>query len=108
MSVKAIKDNELKGELEANENVAIKFYADWCGSCRLISPKFKKMSDDEQFNNIEFIEINAEENPEARKWAGVKNLPFFAVVKNGEIVEADTTSKEEKIVEMLNLLHREN
>ena len=102
--VKTITDIDFKSELDGNENVAIKFFADWCGTCRLISPKFKKMSEQDNFSNIDFIEVNAETNPEARKWASVKNLPFFAVVKNGEIIEASSVGKEEKILEMLEKL----
>jgi thiol-disulfide isomerase/thioredoxin len=102
--VKTITDIDFKTELDSNENVAIKFYADWCGTCRLISPKFKKMSEQDNYANISFIEVNAETNPEARKWASVTNLPFFAVVKNGEIVEASSAGKEEKILELLEKL----
>ncbi len=102
--VKNITDTDFKSEISDNQNVAIKFYADWCGSCRLISPKFKNLSEQESYSGISFIEVNAETNPEARKWASVKNLPFFAVVKNGEIVEASSAGKEEKIIEMLGKL----
>jgi len=102
--VKNITDTDFKSEISNNKNVAIKYYADWCGTCRLISPKFKKLSEEENYSGIDFIEVNAEKNPEARKWAGVQNLPFFAVVKDGQIVEASSAGKEEKIIEMLGKL----
>lgn len=101
MAVQAITDKELQDELRDNSRIAIKFYADWCGSCRLIAPKFKKLSEDDRFLDIKFVEINAEQNPEARKWAGVTNLPFFAVVKDGQLVAADCVAKEDKVIEML-------
>jgi thioredoxin-like negative regulator of GroEL len=48
--------------------------------------------------------VNAEDNPVARRLGGVDNLPFFAVFKNGKLVEGVATSKEDKLVEMLNLI----
>jgi thioredoxin-like negative regulator of GroEL len=50
------------------------------------------------------MEVNAEENPEARKLAGVNNLPFVATFKGGKLLEAHATGKEEAVVEMLEKL----
>ncbi len=47
-----------------------------------------------------FLEIDAEHNPEARKLAGVTNLPFFATFKDGQLVKADFTSKVENVQAM--------
>jgi len=105
MSVIKATDIDFNELLKNNENVAVKFYADWCGSCRLFSPKFNRLSNDERFTNITFLDVNAEQNAEARKLAGVSNLPFFAVFKNGKLVEGATTSKEEYVVEMLQKLN---
>ena len=99
--VNTITDQEFHDKVKNHKRLVIKYHADWCGTCRLISPKYKKLSESEPFIDIEFIEVDAEKNPEARKWANVKNLPFFAVVKDGEIVMAESTGKEEKLVEML-------
>jgi thiol-disulfide isomerase/thioredoxin len=103
MSVEPITDNDLK-QGEITGPAIIKFYADWCGSCKLISPKFKRLSEDEQYQGIRFLETNAEKNPVVRKWAGVTNLPFFATVKDGKVLEASMAGKEEKIVDMLSKL----
>jgi thioredoxin 1 len=48
--------------------------------------------------------VNAEENLEARKAAGVDNLPYFAVFKNGKLVNGAATSLEPKVVELLESL----
>jgi thiol-disulfide isomerase/thioredoxin len=105
MSVIKATDTDFNELLTNNENVVVKFYADWCGSCRLFSPKFNRLSNDERFTNITFLDVNAEQNAEARKLAGVSNLPFFAVFKNGKLIEGATTSKEEYVVEMLQKLN---
>jgi thiol-disulfide isomerase/thioredoxin len=99
--VKTITDTEFEQEIKSNDRVVIKYYADWCGTCRLIAPKFKKMSETDDNQGIDFIEVNAEKNPAARKWGSVSNLPYFAVVKNGELVETASTGKEERVMEMI-------
>jgi len=101
MAVVTATDADFSEALKNNPKVVVKYYADWCGSCRLFAPKFNRLSNDERFQDITFLDVNAEKNPEARKAAGVSNLPFFAVFKNGELVEGAPTSKEEYLVEML-------
>lgn len=101
MSVLKVNDVEFAEMISGKEKVVVKFYADWCGSCRLISPKFNRMSEEEKNQDILFLDVNAEENPEARKLAGVSNLPFFAVFKNGTLVQADFTAKPESVESMI-------
>lgn len=101
MSVLKVNDTEFAEMISGKEKVVVKYYADWCGSCRLISPKFNRMSEEEKNQGITFLEVNAEENPEARKLAGVSNLPFFAVFKNGVLLQADFTAKAESVEAMI-------
>jgi len=105
MRVVSVNDQEFKTQLEQHPNVIVKYYADWCGSCKLFAPKFKRLSADERFSTIEFLEVNAEQNPEARKLAGVDNLPFMATFKNGKLLKGDSTSKEENVVAMMEELN---
>jgi thioredoxin 1 len=102
MAVTLHTDSDFAQAIQANEKVIVKYFADWCGSCKLFAPKYKRLSNDERFAGIAFLEVNAEVSPEARKLAGVDNLPFFATFKNGKLLAAQSTSKEENVVEMLN------
>jgi thiol-disulfide isomerase/thioredoxin len=101
MAVRLLTDVDFKSNIERHDKVIVKYFADWCGSCKLFAPKFKRLSGDERFTGVEFVEVNAEESPEARKAAGVDNLPFFATFKNGRLVKGESTSKEEFVVGML-------
>ncbi|MDC0579511.1 thioredoxin family protein [Bacteroidia bacterium] len=101
MSVEESKDQDFNNQLVNHDKIVVKYYANWCGTCKLFSPKYKRLSNDERYANITFLDVNAEENPIARRLGGVDNLPFFAVFKDGNLVEGVATSKEEKLVEML-------
>ncbi len=105
MAVIQATDTDFLQVLSSNPKVVVKYFADWCGSCRLFSPKFKRMSDNEQFTDIAFVDVNAETSPEARALANVTNLPFFAVFKNGVLVDTVAASKEEAVQGLIQKLN---
>ena len=94
-------DSDFETLLKSNSKVIVKYYADWCGSCKLFAPKYKRHSNDENNSDILFLEVNAEENEQARKLGGVDNLPFIASFKNGSLLEGTATSKEEYLQKMI-------
>jgi len=99
-----VNDSTFSQELSQHGKVIVKYYASWCGSCKLFAPKYKRLSNDERFTDIAFFDVNAEESPESRKLAGVNNLPSFAIFQDGKHVETVATSKEEAVVELLEKL----
>ena len=105
MAVIQATDTDFNEILTSNQKVVVKYYADWCGNCRLFAPKFKRMSDDEQLQGVAFVDVNAEKSPEARKLAGVTNLPFFAVFKDGQLVDTVAASKEEAVRNLVQKLN---
>ena len=82
--------NELIGE---NKTVVVQYSAGWCGNCRIMKPKFKKFSNDNE--EALFVIADAEKFPESRKLAKVDNLPTFAAFKNGEVSGQVQTNKTE-------------
>jgi thioredoxin 1 len=101
MAVSLMTDADFGAHLASGAPTVVKFYADWCGSCKLFTPKFRRMSEEETNAGIVFIDVNAEENPAARSLASIDNLPYFAVFKGGQLVAGLATSKEEVVRELL-------
>ena len=104
MSIQTASDANFINIISSNDKVIVKFHADWCGSCKLIAPKYRRMSDDPRFSSIVFLDVNSEDNPITRKLSGVDNLPFFATFRSGQIVDHTATAKEETVVAMLERL----
>jgi thiol-disulfide isomerase/thioredoxin len=104
MAIQTTTDADFSAIIENNSKVVVKYYADWCGACKLFAPKFRRLSEDERFSDVVFLDVNAEENEKARQLAGVNNLPFMATFKDGKLLEGRPTSKEEKVVEMIQTL----
>lgn len=105
MAVVELTDADFQNSIGNHEKVVVKYFADWCGSCKLFAPKFKRLSGEERFKGIEFAEVNAEQNPEARKAAGVDNLPFIATFRNGQLLKGESTSKEDFVLGMIEELN---
>ena len=86
-----IKDDSLQ-ELIANQpKVIVQYSAGWCGNCRIMKPKFKKMAAENE--GINFVLIDAEKNPNSRQLADVSNLPTFAAFENGTLLNQVQTNK---------------
>ncbi len=104
MAIKISTDADFEQTIKEHDLVIVKYYADWCGSCKLFAPKYRRLSEEEAYSDVLFLDINAEENEQARKVAGVDNLPFFATFKGGTLLEASTGAKEEFVRAMIEKL----
>lgn len=93
-----IKEDNLSEILKDNQKVLVQFGAAWCGNCRLLKPKVKRMAEANQ--EVQFVYVDAEKFPESRKLAEVTNLPTFAIYNNGSFVNQVVTSKEEHLKEI--------
>ena len=93
------KDN-LAEIVRANNVVVVQYSASWCGNCRIMKPKFKKLASENE--NVIFVIADAENFPESRKLANVDNLPTFATFKNGVFVNQTQTNKAEVLIDFVN------
>lgn len=70
-------------EETSKQDTIVKFYADWCGPCKMMAPIFEEVSN--EVENITFFEINIDDNKELAIELGVKSIPTLILFKNGEI-----------------------
>ena len=94
-----LSEDNLSAVLADNEIVMVQYSARWCGNCRLMKPKFKRLSGENEA--IAFVVADAEKFPASRKLANVSNLPTFAAFKNGQLVNQVQTNKEDMLKSLI-------
>lgn len=94
-----LETDTLQEVIGAHSKVMVQYSASWCGNCRIMKPKFKKYSSENE--HITFVIIDAEKNPESRKLANVSNLPTFAAFVDGQLVDQTQTNKTEVLGELI-------
>ena len=89
--VEELKEDILQDFIGSHDKVVVQFSASWCGNCRIMKPKMKKL--DAEHEGITFVTIDAEKFPNSRKLATVDNLPTFAAFHNGSLHGQVQTNK---------------
>ncbi|ADQ81281.1 thioredoxin family protein [Riemerella anatipestifer] len=95
-----LTEDQLQQIVNENEKVMVQYGASWCGNCRIMKPKFKKLASENE--DILFYYVDAEKLPESRKLAKVDNLPTFAAFKNGALVNQVQTNQAESLNNLFN------
>lgn len=98
--IKELEQDNLQQLISDNDTVIVQYSAGWCGNCRIMKPKFKKLATEN--DNIIFIMADAEKFPDSRKLATVDNLPTFATFKKGVFVNQVQTNKFEALKDLVN------
>jgi len=69
----------------------IKFYADWCGPCKVYGPTFTKVREELESDEITFLEINVENDLDNLSGQyGVRGIPHTVVVQEGAETKAQS------------------
>lgn len=68
----------------------IKFYANWCGPCKVYAPTFERVKQDLQ-DVVEFKEVNIEDDPENLSGEyKVRGIPHTIVVEDGKVIKSQS------------------
>jgi len=98
--VQELSQDNLAEIISGNKKVVVQYAATWCGNCRIMKPKFKKLSSENE--DMVFVIADAEKFPESRKLADVSNLPTFATFVDGKIINQTQTNKFEVLKDLVN------
>jgi thioredoxin 1 len=70
---------------DSGKLMLLDFKAPWCGPCRSMQPIVEKVLS--EFENVELIEINVDEDTDLARQYQVRYLPTFILIKDGEVVD---------------------
>ncbi|MEM6736975.1 MAG: thioredoxin family protein [Bacteroidota bacterium] len=98
--VTELTEDNLEDLLRDTDSTVVQFSAGWCGNCRMMKPKIKKLAS--EMPNIKFIIADAEKFPNSRKLANVNNLPTFASFSKGQLLKQIQTNKFEVLKNFVN------
>lgn len=98
--VQELSQDNLASIVSDNRKVVVQYSASWCGNCRIMKPKFKKLSSENE--EMVFVIVDAEKFPESRKLADVSNLPTFATFVDGNFVNQTQTNKFDILKDLVN------
>jgi thiol-disulfide isomerase/thioredoxin len=98
--IQELSQDNLGQIVSDSKTVIVQFSAGWCGNCRIMKPKFKKLASENE--NVVFVIADAEKFPESRKLATVDNLPTFATFVDGKFVNQTQTNKFDVLKDLVN------
>lgn len=90
-----LTEDTLQDLVAQHDKVVVQYSAGWCGNCRIMKPKFKRLAGENA--DAVFVMVDAEKFPNSRKLAQVNNLPTFASFKGGQLLNQIQTNKEDQL-----------
>ena len=65
--------------------VLVDFWAPWCGPCKMMTPLLEQVA--KELNNIKFVKLNIDENPEIPTKYQVRSIPTLMLFDKGQLVD---------------------
>jgi thioredoxin 1 len=86
--MKQVKKEDVVKNLENNDTFVIKFEADWCGPCRMLTEVFKGVSGEleQTFPSIQTFKFDIDSDVEYAKSFGIRGVPVLIAFKDGKEV----------------------
>jgi thioredoxin 1 len=88
MVVSISSHSEFKSYINQGKLTVVDFYADWCGPCRAIAPRYDQLSS--QFPSVNFLKVNVDTQEQTASEEQVSAMPTFVFYKGGRRIHTIT------------------
>jgi len=68
---------------ESDKPVLVDFWAEWCGPCKILSPRVDEAS--EEMDDVAVAKVNVDDQEEIAARYKVMQIPTLILLKNGEV-----------------------
>ena len=72
--------------LDNTQPVLVDFWADWCGPCHVMAPIIDDLAA-EFAGQVTVGKVNVDDEPALAAQYGIRSIPTFLVVKDGQLVD---------------------
>lgn len=83
--MREITGEELKELQAAGKKILVDYKAKWCVPCKQLIPRLTNMAN--EYNNIEFVAIDVDENMEHAMGVGVRSVPTVMVYDGDKLID---------------------
>ena len=85
--LKDMKGNTVKLSDYRGKKVYLKFWATWCGPCRMQAPILEQLSEEYDEDEFRVVKMDVDENPETARAFGIMSIPTLLFKKDGQVVK---------------------
>ena len=92
-NVLPVTNNQFESQvLDSSLPVVIDFWAEWCAPCHRVSPILEDLAAN-YAGRVRVVKVNVDEEIELASRYGVRAMPTFLFLQNGEVVEQLTGAR---------------
>ncbi|KAF8368096.1 trx-1, partial [Pristionchus pacificus] len=100
--VSQVNESQLLSLLQSSGLVVVDFFANWCGPCKMMSPKFQKLTLD--FPNVKFAKVDIDEEENLASKYAINLMPTFVFFRDGKEIHRVEGTKEDDLRSHISLL----
>ncbi|XP_054729727.1 thioredoxin-2-like [Anastrepha obliqua] len=90
-------DKKIEEARSSGQLVVIDFFANWCGPCKIISPKLEELAT-QYADKAVVVKVNVDDCEEIALEYNVNSMPTFVFIKDNHIIDVFVGGNSEKLV----------
>jgi thioredoxin 1 len=87
MGATQVRTPDFPGEVLLSDTpVAVDFFAEWCGPCKMLSPVLEKFAQTYD-GKVKVVKVDVDREPELAGRFGIRGVPTVMFFKGGKVVD---------------------